>query len=166
MSKYVAALDVGTTGTRTIIFDLKGKEIARAYEEWASIYPSPVMVEQNAEAWWQAVRKTIHDAIGQAKIDPDEIISVACTNQRETIVPVDPKGKSLHNAIVWQDRRTTDECNWIREKIGADKVYKTTGLTIDPYFSGSKILWIKNQRPEIYAKTHKFLLVHDYVVQK
>jgi D-xylulose kinase len=166
MSKYVAALDVGTTGTRTIIFDLKGKEIARAYEEWASIYPSPVMVEQNAEAWWQAVRKTIQDAIGQAKIDPEEIISVACTNQRETIVPVNEKGKSLHNAIVWQDRRTTDECNWIREKIGADKVYKTTGLTIDPYFSGSKILWIKNQRPEIYENTHKFLLVHDYIVQK
>jgi len=143
MVKYIAALDIGTTGTRCIIFDLKGKVISMAYEEWASIYPSPTMVEQNAEAWWAAVRKTIFDSIREAKIANEEIISIAITNQRETIVPVDKQGKSLHNGIVWQDRRSTEECNWIRSNIGADTIYKTTGLTIDPYFSGSKILWIK-----------------------
>jgi glycerol kinase len=166
MAKYVSALDVGTTGTRCLLFDLEGKEIARAYEEWASFYPSPVEVEQNAEAWWVAVRKTIHDAIRKAQINPDDIISVAITNQRETIVPVDKDGKSLHNALVWQDRRTTTECDWIREKIGAETIYKTTGLTIDPYFSGSKILWFKNHKPEIYQQAHKFLLVHDYILFK
>jgi D-xylulose kinase len=164
--KYVASLDVGTTGTRCILFDLQGKEISRAYEEWRSFYPTPVMVEQNAEAWWGAVRKTIYDSISAAKIDPAEIISVACTNQRETIVPVDATGKSLHNAIVWQDRRTTEECDWIKKTIGADKIYAKTGLTVDPYFSGSKILWFKNHKPEIYQKAHKFLLVHDYIVYK
>jgi D-xylulose kinase len=166
MGKYVSALDVGTTGTRCIIFDLKGTEIARHYEEWHSIYPSPVMVEQNAEAWWSAVQKTIKEAIGKAKIPKEEILSVAITNQRETIVPVDKDGNSLYNALVWQDRRTTDECAEIRTKIGADKIYNTTGLTIDPYFSSSKILWFKNQKPEIYQKTHKFLLVHDYILHK
>ncbi|MCP4760318.1 MAG: xylulose kinase [archaeon] len=166
MTKYVAALDIGTTGTRCLIFDIKGKEIARAYEKWASFYPSPIQVEQNAEAWWIAVRKTIHDSLRLAKLDPKDIISVAITNQRETIVPVDKNGKSLHNAIVWQDRRTIEECNWIKENIGAEKIYKTTGLTIDPYFSGSKIIWIKKNKPDIYNKTHKFLLVHDYILHK
>lgn len=166
MGKYVAALDVGTTGGRTILFDLAGKEIARSYEEWQSIYPTPTMVEQSAESWWESIRKTIYNAIRIAKINRDDIISVAITNQRETIVPVDNTGTPLHNALVWQDRRTSEECAWIREKIGSDHIYQTTGLTIDPYFSGSKILWFKNQKPEIYAKTHKFLLVHDYILYK
>jgi glycerol kinase len=166
MSKFVAALDVGTTGTRCLIFDMKGVEIARSYQEWDSFYPSPVMVEQDAAAWWEAVRKTIFDAVKISKVNREDIISCAITNQRETIVPVDIMGNPLHRAIVWQDRRTAQECQIIRDKIGADKVYAKTGLTIDPYFSGSKILWIKNHKPEIYAKTHKFMLVHDFIAQK
>jgi D-xylulose kinase len=166
MAKYVAALDVGTTGTRCIIFDLKGNEISRFYQEWQSYYPTPVMVEQEAESWWDAVRKTIFNAIRLGKIKNEDIISVAITNQRETIVPVDKDGNSLHNAIVWQDRRSTKECDWIKANIGEEQIYKTTGLTVDPYFSGSKILWLKNNKPEIYQKTHKFLLVHDYILHK
>ncbi|MHA2000792.1 MAG: xylulokinase [Promethearchaeota archaeon] len=166
MSKYVAALDIGTTGTRCLIFDLNGKEISRDYKEWVSFYPTPVMVEQNAEKWWEAVRTTIFNAIRKAQINSEEIISVAITNQRETIVPVDKEGHSLANAIVWQDRRTTKQCQWIKDNIGEDKIYKTTGLTVDPYFSGSKILWFKENKPEIYNKAYKFLLVHDYILCK
>lgn len=166
MSKYVAALDIGTTGTRCLIFDTHGKEIARDYKEWKSMFPSPVKVEQKAEEWWQAVRKTIFNAIRKSNVQKEDILSVAITNQRETIVPVDEFGNTLANAIVWQDRRTAQECGWIKENIGEDKIYKTTGLTIDPYFSGSKIMWFKNHHPEIYAKTHKFLLVHDYILHK
>jgi D-xylulose kinase len=166
MSKYVAALDIGTTGTRCLIFTPEGKEIARDYKEWESFYPSPVMVEQDAEGWWAACRKTIQNAIHAAKISKDDIVSVAITNQRETIVPVDRQGKALARAIVWQDRRSTEECQWIKDNIGADKIYQTTGLTVDPYFSGSKILWFKNHQPHIYAQTHKFLLVHDFILQK
>jgi xylulokinase/glycerol kinase len=166
MKKFVLALDVGTTGTRSIIFDLKGKEIGRSYQEWESFYPSPVMVEQDADMWWESVRKTIFDVIKDTKIDRSDIISCAITNQRETIVPVDRDGKPLHRAIVWQDRRTIPECEWISKEIGPDKIYQKTGLTIDPYFSASKILWIKNNYPEIYKHTHKFLLVHDFILFK
>lgn len=166
MGNYVAALDIGTTGTRCLIFNTKGEEIARDYKEWNSYYPSTVEVEQKADEWWQAVRGTIFNAIKKSKLPKDEIMSVAITNQRETIVPVDISGNPLANAIVWQDRRTTKECEWIRSNIGAEKIYKTTGLTIDPYFSGSKIMWFKDHRPEIYSKTHKFLLVHDFIMHK
>jgi len=163
---YYCALDLGTTGCRTIVFDEQGKEVSRHYEEWVSFFPSPVMVEQDANLWWKALKTTIKVALKKGKVKPRNIKSVAITNQRETIVPVDRDGNPLHNAIVWQDRRTTDECNFIKRKIGPDKIYSKTGLTIDPYFSSSKIMWIKNNKPEIYQNTHKFLLVHDFIVMK
>ena len=165
MGKLVGALDVGTTGTRCQLFTLDGKEVARSYKEWNSHYPQPGWVEQDADGWWEAVHATIVEAT--QNVLPEDIIAVAITNQRETIVPVDIKGNPLHKAIVWQDRRTSEvECPFIEEKLGADKIYKITGLTIDPYFSGSKILWIKNNKPEIYEKTYKFLLVHDFIAAK
>jgi len=163
---YYCALDLGTTGCRTIIFDEKGKEVSRHYEEWDSYFPTPVMVEQDANHWWNALKTTIKVAMKKGRIRPKNIKSVAITNQRETIVPVDKDGNPLHNAIVWQDRRTNKECDFIREHVGIDTIYEKTGLTIDPYFSSSKIMWIKNNKPEIYKNTYKFLLVHDFIAMK
>lgn len=79
---------------------------------------------------------------------------------------MDKEGKPLHNALVWQDRRTTDQVEFIKKKIGIEKIYQTTGLTIDPYFSATKILWFKDKKPDIYQQTHKFLLVSDYILFK
>ena len=163
---FIAALDLGTTGCRTYIFDLVGTIIASDYQEWESFYPTPSYVEQDANLWWDSIKKTIEMAIKKSGIDKSEIVSLSVTNQRETIVPVDKEGIPLHNALVWQDRRTTDQVEFIKNKIGADKIYKTTGLTIDPYFSATKILWFKDKRPNIYNKTHKFLLVADFIIYK
>jgi len=163
---FVASLDLGTTGCRTFIFDLAGTIIASDYQEWESIYPTPSYVEQDANVWWTSIKKTIEAAIRKSGIDKTEIVSVSVTNQRETIVPIDKEGNPLHNALVWQDRRTTDQCNQIKEKIGIDKIYETTGLTIDPYFSLSKIMWFKEKKPEIYNKAYKFLLVSDFIIYK
>ncbi|MEX2728199.1 MAG: xylulokinase [Candidatus Sigynarchaeum springense] len=163
---HVMALDLGTTGTRAVLFNDKGKMEGSAYKEWASFYPSPAEVEQDATAWWSTTREMISEVLRKTKADPKDIKAVAVTNQRETIVPVDVDGNPLANAIVWQDRRTTRECDFIRNKIGKDVVYKIAGLTIDPYFSASKILWFKNNRPDVYNKAAKFLLVHDFIVKK
>ena len=163
---YVAALDLGTTGCRTFIFDLSGMIIASDYQEWKSFYPSPSFVEQDANVWWNSIKITIENAIKKSGIDKADIVSLSVTNQRETIVPVDKEGNPLHNALVWQDRRTIDQVEYIKNKIGVDKIYNITGLTIDPYFSATKILWFKNEKPEIYQKTHKFLLVSDFIIHK
>jgi D-xylulose kinase len=163
---YVAALDLGTTGCRTFIFDLAGIIIASDYQEWDSFYPSPSYVEQDANLWWDSIKKTIDTAIKKSGIDKTDIVSLSITNQRDTIVPVDKDGKPLHNALVWQDRRTVNQVEFIKNQIGADKIYKTTGLTIDPYFSATKILWFKDVKPNIYQKTHKFLLVSDFILYK
>jgi glycerol kinase len=95
-----------------------------------------------------------------------EITAVSVTNQRETIVPVDSLGKVLRPALVWQDRRSVEECKQLKEQFGADKIYDITGLTIDPYFSAPKLLWLKQNEPGIFNDTYKFLLVHDYVIYK
>ena len=163
---FVAALDLGTTGCRTYIFNLVGTIIASDYQEWESFYPSPSSVEQDANIWWNSLKITIENAIKKSGIDKTEIVSLSVTNQRETIVPVDRRGNPLHNALVWQDRRTTDQVEFIKKHIGVDKIYSITGLTIDPYFSAPKILWFKDKKPNIYQKTHKFLLVSDYIIYK
>ena len=163
---FVAALDLGTTGCRTFIFDLAGTIIASDYQEWQSFYPSPSFVEQDANTWWESIKTTIEGAIKKSGIDKTEIVSLSVTNQRETIVPVDIDGNPLYNALVWQDRRTVDQVEFIKSKIGINKIYETTGLTIDPYFSATKILWFKDEKPEIYQKTHKFLLVSDFIIHK
>ncbi len=163
---FIASLDLGTTGVRTFIFDISGTVLATDYQEWESFYPIPSYVEQDANSWWNSLKKTIEAAIKKSGIDKSEIVSLSVTNQRETIVPIDKEGNPLHNALVWQDRRTTDQVEFIKKKIGAEKVYKTTGLTIDPYFSATKILWFKDNKPEIYKKAHKFLLVSDFILFK
>ncbi|MFW9951046.1 MAG: FGGY-family carbohydrate kinase [Candidatus Thorarchaeota archaeon] len=163
---FVAALDLGTTGCRTNIFNISGTIVASDYQEWESFYPQPSFVEQDANIWWESIKKTIEGAIKKSGIDKSEIVSLSVTNQRETIVPVDKEGNPLHNAIVWQDRRTTDQVDYIKKKIGNEKIYKITGLTIDPYFSATKILWFKEKRPNIYQNANKFLLVSDFIIYK
>ncbi|MEM4446357.1 MAG: xylulokinase [Candidatus Jordarchaeales archaeon] len=164
--EYLVAIDAGTIGCRTIVFDENGREIGRAYEEYPSLYPYPTWVEQRPDDWWRAVCNTVKGAISRAKIKAEEIAGISVTNQRETIVPVDENGKPLRNAIVWQDRRTIEECRKIKEVLGSEKVYEITGLTVDPYFSAPKILWIKENEKEIFDKTYKFMLVHDYILMK
>ncbi len=162
----VVIIDAGTTGLRTMIFNTAGKEIGRDYQEYPSFFPKPAWVEQSADDWWNAVRSTSKKVIKKTKIDTADILGISVTNQRETIVPVDEQGTTLRKALVWQDRRTISECERIKEAVGIEKIYKITGLTIDPYFSASKILFIKKNEPEIFAQVHKFLLVHDFIEMK
>ncbi|HUY01005.1 MAG TPA: FGGY family carbohydrate kinase, partial [Candidatus Deferrimicrobium sp.] len=167
MSKeLVVVIDAGTTGLRTMIFDSIGNEIGRDYQEYKSYYPKPAWVEQNAEDWWRAVCNTATNVIKKTKINPSEVVGISVTNQRETIVPVDAEGNALRKALVWQDRRTIPQCESIREKFGSEEIYRITGLTIDPYFSASKILYIKDNEPNVFSQTYKFLLVHDFIEMK
>jgi D-xylulose kinase len=164
--ELLVAIDVGTTGCRTVIFNSTGKLISYGYEEYPSIFPSPSWVEQEASDWWKTVCHTASTALKKASIDPRDIKGISVTNQRETIVPVDVNGDALRKAIIWQDRRAIAECGEIATKIGAESIYSLTGLTIDPYFSAPKILWIKKNEKNIFANAHKFLLVHDYIITK
>ncbi|MHA1943913.1 MAG: xylulokinase [Candidatus Thorarchaeota archaeon] len=164
MTEIVLAIDAGTTGVRSMFFDKAGNVLGRAYAEYESYFPSPSWVEQDAESWWTQSTATIKQALSKTGVDPERVIGISVTNQRETIVPIGADGVPLRRAIVWQDRRTVPQCDWIEKEITQDAVYSTTGLTVDPYFSAPKILWIKQNEEANFNKAHKFLLVHDYLL--
>jgi D-xylulose kinase len=166
MTELVLAIDAGTTGVRSIFFDSSGNIAAKAYAEYESLYPHPSWVEQKAESWWNKSCETIQQCIRKQNISPKQVIAVSVTNQRETIVPIDSDGNVLHNAIIWQDRRTVPQCDWIRKQVPATQVYSITGLTIDPYFSAPKMLWIREKEKRVFDATDKFLLVHDYLLYR
>lgn len=166
MTEIVLAIDAGTTGVRSMLFTKAGEVLGKAYSEYESFFPNPSWVEQDAESWWTQSCVTIKQALSESGISPGRIIGISVTNQRETIVPIDEDGHPLRRAIVWQDRRTVPQCDWIEKELTQDAVYSTTGLTVDPYFSAPKILWVKQNEEQIFKKTHKFLLVHDYLIYR
>ncbi|NHJ13009.1 MAG: xylulokinase [Candidatus Thorarchaeota archaeon] len=163
MSEFVLAIDAGTTGVRSMLFTPEGVVKARAYQEFKSLFPHPSWVEQSAHDWWSATCATINSCFQSGGIRPSQVAGVSITNQRETVVPIGADGAPLHNAIVWQDRRTVPQCDWIKKQIPEEEIYSITGLTVDPYFTAPKLLWLKEHQPTIYENTHKFLLVHDYI---
>lgn len=142
--KYVLALDQGTTSSRSIIFDDQGNIVAMAQKEFSQNFPKPGWVEHDPEEIWNSQIYTAREAIRMAGITPSQIASIGITNQRETTIVWDKKtGSPIHNAIVWQDRRTADICNSLKKKKDFEKyVRENTGLVVDAYFSGTKIQWI------------------------
>lgn len=149
MSKYILAIDEGTTGTTVLLIDKALNVRAKVNTEFTQHYPKPGLVEHDAEEIWQATVKTIGQAILQAGAMGSDIAAIGITNQRETTVLWDRQhSKPVHNAIVWQDRRTAPFCERLRKnKPVAKMVRQKTGLVLDPYFSGTKIRWILDNVP-------------------
>ncbi len=145
LKEFIIGIDAGTTGIRTFCFDNKGKVISMAYEEFKQIYPKPGWVEHNAEEIWTKTEKLITSAIRKGKLKPTNAVAIGITNQRETTVVFDRKtGKPIHNAIVWQCRRTSEFCTDLKKQGLESEFRNRTGLVLDAYFSGTKIHWILN----------------------
>jgi glycerol kinase len=141
--QYLLAIDQGTTGTTVNILDLKGQSIANVNKEYRQIFPKPGWVEHNPEDIWKSVVDTIGACLKKANAKGSEIAAIGITNQRETIVVWDRKSlKPVYNAIVWQDRRTSEDCDRWKQEGHEKMIREKTGLVIDPYFSGSKLRWI------------------------
>ncbi|HEX8751823.1 MAG TPA: glycerol kinase GlpK [Solirubrobacterales bacterium] len=139
----ILAIDQGTTGSTCLVFDEAGRIAGRAYSEFGQHFPRPGWVEHDADEIWQVTRRVAAEAIAAAGIEGAELRAIGITNQRETVVAWDPRsGEPVHNALVWQDRRTAARCEELREAGHEDVVRERTGLTIDPYFSGTKIEWL------------------------
>jgi glycerol kinase len=140
-SQFLMAIDQGTSSSRCVIFDRRGQVEASAQEEFPQVYPQPGWVEHDPEAIWQSVRNVSTQVL--QKVGVEKIAALGITNQRETILLWNrDSGECMHNAIVWQDRRTADYCQRLREEGRQDIVIRKTGLRLDPYFSATKIAWI------------------------
>ncbi len=143
MTSYILAIDQGTTSSRAIVFDQAYQIRGLAQQEFTQHFPRSGWVEHDPEDIWQSVVQTVRQAIEKAKAKATDIAAIGITNQRETIVIWDRKtGKPIHNAIVWQDRRTADICQRLKADGVEAEVSAKTGLLLDPYFSGTKIAWL------------------------
>ncbi|MEL6476081.1 MAG: glycerol kinase GlpK [Pseudomonadota bacterium] len=153
---HILAIDQGTTSSRAILFDAGMQVAAIAQEEFAQHYPASGWVEHDPEDLWTSTIATCRAAIDRAGLSPQQITAIGITNQRETTVVWErDTGKPVHNAIVWQDRRTADRCAQLRAEGHEDLVSRTTGLLMDPYFSGTKLAWILDQLPEGRARARR-----------
>ena len=139
--RHVIAIDQGTTGSTVLVLDESLQVRGRGYQEFRQIYPQPGWVEHDPEDIWNSVTSAL--ALALKDIDAKTVAAIGITNQRETSILWDKKtGKAAHNAIVWQDRRTAERCAELKAQGKEARVKELTGLTLDPYFSGTKVQWM------------------------
>ena len=153
MTGHVLVVDQGTTSTRSIIFGPDAALVAMAQEEFRQIFPQPGWVEHDPESLWRTTLSTARQALSRAGVEPSALAGLGITNQRETtVVWTRATGRPIHNAIVWQDRRTAPLCAELKDR-GCEKLVSArTGLLLDPYFSATKIAWILDTFPALAPK--------------
>ena len=150
---YLLALDQGTSSSRSILFNLQGEIVASAQREFRQLFPQPGWVEHDPLEIWESQLATCHAVIRQAGIQASDILAIGITNQRETTIVWDKQtGQPLANAIVWQDRRTADQCEQLRAAGHTEMLRQKTGLVPDPYFSATKLSYLLQQIPDAHAR--------------
>jgi len=156
MPRCVLALDQGTTSSRAILFDRRGRRLATAQEEFPQHFPEPGWVEHEPEDLWATTRRVAQRVLRQAGVKPRDVAAVGIANQRETTLLWDrTTGRPLHRAIVWQDRRTAGACMAL-ERRGLGRLFaRRTGLRLDPYFSGTKLAWLLDHVPGARARANR-----------
>jgi glycerol kinase len=156
MEKYILAIDAGTTSSRAIIFDKKGVAKGISQHEFTQLFPKESWVEHDGEEIWETQLLAIKEVLKNAQLKADQIQAMGITNQRETTLLWERKtGKPVHNAIVWQDRRTSGICELLKKEGKEKQFYEKTGLLLDAYFSGTKIKWILDQDPALRKAAEK-----------
>lgn len=156
MSKYILALDQGTSSSRAIVFNEKGEACSVAQKEFTQIFPRPGWVEHDPREIWSSQSGVIAEAITKIGINGLDIAGIGITNQRETTIVWDAAtGEPVYNAIVWQDRRTSQYCDSLKEQGLTEKIRSKTGLLLDAYFSGTKVRWILENVPGAREKAEK-----------
>ncbi len=149
MAKFIISIDQGTTSSRAILFNIKGRPVYSSQKEFTQYFPKSGWVEHNPEEIWNTTKKTLKDVINKSKRLKGSVLAIGITNQRETTVLWDKKtGRTVYNAIVWQDRRQAEFCKKLKKQNKETLIFNKTGLPIDSYFSGTKIKWILDNVPK------------------
>lgn len=161
--KYILGIDLGTSGTKTVLFDESGGIVASSLYEYEMHQPQNGWAEQNPEDWWNAAVFTISDTIKKSGVSSGEIVSLGISGQMHGLVMLNGQGAVLRPAIIWCDQRTAEECKKITALVGAERLVEITANPALTGFTASKIMWVKKHEPELYAACAKILLPKDYL---
>lgn len=164
--KYLFGLDIGTTGCKAILFDENGKIHGDHYIEYALHVISDKEIEQSPKDWWNHSVSCMKECLKQAGIDPADVAGVSVSSQGISFVPMTEDGTELGDAISWLDSRAEAETEEIMALKGADWMYQRTGKRTGAQYMLPKLMWVKKNLPDVYAKTYKFLMAHDYIIYK
>lgn len=166
MAKYIIAHDFGTTGNKATLYNENGKLLESTFFGYGTYYPRVNWAEQDPHDWWKAVCESTKELISEININKDEIAVISFSAQMMGCLPLDRNGNPLRNSIIWADQRSVEQAEVLRNKLGGKKIYNITGHRISPTYSGEKIMWVKDNEPDIYEKTYKFVHAKDYIVYK
>lgn len=162
---YLLGIDVGTSGTKALVIDSAqdGAVVGSATITYPLFTPKPLWAEQNPEDWWNATVASVKEAISQAGITGKDISGIGLSGQMHGAVFLDESDRVLRPSILWCDQRTAAECEWITQKVGLDRIIELTSNPVLTGFTAGKIIWLRNNEPELYAKVKKVLLPKDYI---
>lgn len=160
---YLLGVDLGTSGTKTVLFDEDGNVITSKTIEYPLYQEKNGWAEQEPLDWWNAAADTIHAVITESGVDNKDIKGLGISGQMHGLVMLDKDGNVLRRSIIWCDQRTAKECEEITARVGAERLIEITANPALTGFTASKILWVRNNQPEIYAKCAHILLPKDYV---
>ena len=156
-------IDVGTSSAKAVLIDQEGRVVASRAPEYAFRTPRPLWAESDPSDWWEATVAAIQGLLGETGLSGGDVAGLGLTGQMHGLVMLDSGGKVLRPCIMWNDQRTESQCRAITDIVGAERAVELTGNPILPGFTAPKIVWVRENEPEIYAKTAKVLLPKDYV---
>ena len=163
---YYLGLDIGTTGCKSMLFDEALGIVSEDYIEYDLMYSDNGMAEQSPVELWEMTKRTVKNTLSASKTALENIKSMSVSTQGISFVPIDNNGKALCNMISWLDTRAQKQAKQIENALGADYIFKTTGKRISPSYTLPKIMWLKENKPDVYQNTYKFLMVLDYITYK
>ena len=167
---YLLGTDIGTSGTKTILMDTTGKLIAQDLQEYDVLTPKPLWAEQWPDVWYEATKDSIRNTVAKAAeagVKAEDIKGIAISGlYGGSGIPLDENMKPIRPCMIWMDRRADDETKWVLDHIGEEKLLEITHNGADPYYGYTKILWMKKNEPENFAKIVKIMLPKDYLAYR
>lgn len=160
---YLLGIDLGTTGCKSILFNQKVEIVSEAYIEYPVIRTAEGWIEQDADLWWELVKNVVREVVSKPGIDSKDIAALSISSQGISFVPVDRNGDTVGNAISWLDRRAYEQEGYIENCIGKEEIYQRTGKRLNLTYSLPKIMWMKENCPEVYKRTWKLLMGLDFL---
>jgi xylulokinase len=164
MKNLLLAIDIGTSSCKIAIFEPDGEIVAECSKAYNTYYPAPGWVEHDPNEWWQAICAGIRECIEKNNINPQNIAGIGIDGQSWSCIPIDKSGNVLYNTPIWMDTRAKSICDKVNAKIGEEKILALSGNPFQPSYTTPKILWFKENKPEIYKHTYKFLQSNSFIV--